>query len=121
LQLIKNEWNLLFGTGNGTGFKTSSGFGTKTEPRPSSNGTKEPVLSLDQRFLKIIQPVLALSQGFEKSKNWVKAPTINQWLFRFFHKNCRFFDIFKNLRTGGSFDFNKLEIFQNLRTGTWGF
>jgi len=62
---------LVFGTGNGTGFKTSSGFGTKTEPRPSSKiGTKEPVLSLDQKFLKIIQPVLALSQGFEKSKNW---------------------------------------------------
>jgi hypothetical protein len=71
--------------------------------------------------LKIIQPALALSQGFEKSKNWVKAPTINQWLFRFFHKNCRFFDLKKNLRTGGSFDFNKLEIFQNLRTGTRGF
>jgi subtilisin-like proprotein convertase family protein len=42
-------------------------------------------------------------------------------LFRFFHKNCRFFEIFLNLRTGGSFDFNKLEIFQNLRTVTWGF
>jgi hypothetical protein len=118
---VKNEWKLglIFGTGNGTGFRPSSGFGTKTEPRPSSKiGTKEPVLSLDQRFLKIIQPVLALSQ---KSKNWVKAPTINQWLFRFCHKNCRFFEFLKNLRTGGSFDFNKLEIFQNLRTGTWGF
>jgi hypothetical protein len=87
---------LIFGTGNGTGFKTSSGVGTKTEPRPSSKiGTKELVLSLDQRFLKIIQPVLALSQGFEKSKNWVKAPTINQMLFRFFHKNCRFFENLK--------------------------
>jgi hypothetical protein len=53
-----------------------------------SQKIKEQVLTLDCQLSKFIEPVLNLNWGSKKSKNQVKEPTLNHWLF---HENHQFF------------------------------